>query len=211
MYAFKSTCYAEMKRSLINSIALEDEDSWKILLQEQLFLNHILPEMDLQSILSAADTVLNNCITDENYLHKTQSLFNCDKLMKGVLYSTLHKINRLFKCKRKSGENYKILGSKQLLSEVNAEMFICSAEIDDVYSSFNRILLEKQDRITCNVDNEKLNLFLNVLKQLPVLHLSKSVQDVLLLYLVILLRDCRNILENEEGTRNLEHVVTGEI
>lgn len=206
MHTFKASICTETKQSFIKDDALQPEETWKALLQDPFFLNNVLPEMDHQSILSAAHFVFKTCLADNINLAQSQSLINCAILIRGVLYYTLLKISKLFKHKHKSDDKTFV---KELFSKIDADLFICGNEITEVHKIFIQKLKLDWDKESYKLDAEKLDLYLNVIKQLPILHMPAAVQDVLLLFLVALLYDCKGVLQKHPTEEKLELIVSG--
>lgn len=206
MHTFNATCYAEIKRSFIKDVTLEAEEDWKNLLQESFFVNHILPDMEHQNILSAADFIFKACVADESYLIKNQSLITCHVLMRSVLYCAIHKMSKLFKQKQKCGEG---VFCKKLFKKIDASLLINGNEIKEVPDDFAENL--KQNWITTanKIDFEKLDTCLKIIKQLPVFYLPAATQDILLLFLIALLHDCKSDSQNKLLEERLEPIITG--
>lgn len=207
MHVFNANCFGEMKRSFTDSVVSETHATWLVLFQEPFVLKHLLPEMNHETILSAADSVLKSCSADGNYLMRKDSLVNCGSLMRAAVYGILRKINVLFK--KKGGDAGMFFG-RELFRQINVAEFVADEELKELPLSFNQ-LLQQNWTTNCKVDAEKLNAYLNILKQLPVVHLSNNVHDAVTLYLIALLFDCQNGFKDGETKANLECVVNGEI
>lgn len=208
-HTFRATCYTEIKQSFIKDDTLTAEESWKALLQEPFFLNNILPEMDHQSILSAAEFIFKTCLAEENNLAQNQSLINCDMLTRGVLYHTLQKISKLFKQKQKYSEKSNVIFVKEVFTKIDADLFICGNEMSEVHENFISNLELDWDTTTYKLDAGKLDLYLNLIKQMPVLHMPAAVQEVLLVFLVALLHDCNDVIQKQHIGENVELTVCG--
>lgn len=209
-FTFKAAYYIDIKQSFIKDLVLETEDIWKVLLQEPLFLNDVLPEMDSQSLLLAADYVLNVYLANDDLL-MNESLINCDVLTKSVLYCIIRKISKHFKQKQKSKENDKNIVCKQLFSVIDADLFVSGEELNQVYNVFIKHFQSNNQQTASILDLEKLILCINIIKKLPVLHMPKPIRDVLLLFLIAVLHDSKNESQNEILHENLEHVIVGKM
>lgn len=206
MHTFKGTIYTETKQSFVKDDALQAEETWKVLLQEPFFLNNVLPEMDHQSILSAAHFVFKRCLADTKDLAQDKSLINCAILIRGVLYYTLLKISKLFKHKHKSDDKIFV---KEVFSKIDADLFISGNKTTEAHKIFIQKLKLDWDKTNYKLDAEKLDLYFSIIKQLPILHMPTAVQDVLLLFLVALLYDCKDVLQKHPSEENLELIVSG--
>lgn len=211
MHTFKATYYTETKLSFIKDDTLEAEDSWKALLQEPFFLNHILPEMNHQTILSAANFVFKKYCFHSNDLAQNQILIDCDILMRSVLYCTLHKICKLFKCKQKFVEKSRIVLTKELFSIIDVDLFIHGYEIKEVHEKFVENL-ECDWNIRINkIDAVKLDIYLGLIRQLPILHMPATIQDIVLVFVITVLHDCKHDIQNQSVKEHLEIIGTGKL
>lgn len=206
MHVFKEACYAEAKACVVQSVSGEIKEIWKAMLQDQFFLNHILKEMDLQTILFLGECVLKEALRDEGYLTNA-ALIDCDLLMKAVLYNVL-KIHKLFKQKRKMDDGVTKSFCCELFSRIDEGAFIYNGDLETATQAFNKLLLQEYN-VTYSINFEKLEGYLKVVKKIPVLSFADSHQKMVLFYLVALLQDCRSNSVKEELLVKIEHIITG--
>lgn len=170
--------------------------------------------MDGVSIIELAEAFLKDVQNLKDYTKlKNPYLSDCEKLTNGFLYVALKMIVKLFKQKRKLGNESTIQPCiVQAFSLINEETFFESDgigdSIDGILNIINQETTFSDIKSVLQINETKLCDYLKIISNIPVIYTNKDVQTVVLLFLFTLLIDI-NVYNIQCAKESCEQLITG--
>lgn len=208
---FEENCNDEMQNAVVNDVAHEIQEHWNEIVYEPFVLNNVISKMDGVSIIELAEAFLKDVQNAKDYTKlKNPYLSDCEKLTNGFLYVALKMIVKLFKQKRKHGnENIIQPCIVQAFSQINEETFFNGDDITDIIEGILNITNQEETfNSVLQINETKLGDYLKIISNIPVIYTNKEVQTVVLLFLFALLIDI-NVNNIQSAKDACEQLIIG--
>lgn len=215
MLLFEENCSDEMQNPVVQDVAHEIHEHWNEIVYEPFVLNNVISKMDAVSIVELAEAFLNDVQNLKDYTKlKNPHLSDCQKLTNGFLYVALKMIAKLFKQKRKHGnENIVQPFVVQALSQLNEETFFKTDSIVDTINGILNIINQEETlndiKFALQINEAKLCDCLKIISNIPVIYANKEVQTVVLLFLFALQMDINVTNQHSHAKEMCEQLIIG--
>ncbi|KAF7281180.1 hypothetical protein GWI33_005050 [Rhynchophorus ferrugineus] len=191
MLLFDESITEDITLNIVKTLQEHLEDTWKDLLSDKFCVCYIVPKMDVISLTSLSEHLI-----EDNSLQDVHHIKDSPTLMNSMLYVIMSKLSKLFKTKRKHGEDSNKGISSKVFSLVPNEVFFnCteSYDLSDVIAAIKEMNKENEKSL-CDFGNkeEKALLYLKNIRRIPVICSSVDIQKMVLLYLYYLHGDIRD-------------------
>ncbi|XP_065162235.1 uncharacterized protein [Atheta coriaria] len=177
------------------------EEYYEYLLSNEFAAHAILNRMDAKSLVSIADCVLKDATQNTAILKR---VIESRHFVSALIYSMLRKMNKIFKkeakqlnCEFISCALFTHFGENLLQEEINVE----DMHLKDFFENANEA--------SNNIDADKFAGYFTLIKQLPIVFIDKSIQNVLFYYLLGVFLDIKSTKQNGDAVNDLEQILLG--
>lgn len=177
------------------------EEYYEYLLSNEFAAHAILNRMDAKSLVSIADCVLKDATQNTAILKR---VIESRHFVSALIYSILRKMNKIFKkeakqlnCEFISCALFAHFGENTLQEEINME----DMQLTDFFENTNEA--------NKNIDLDKFAGYFTLIKQLPIVFIDKSIQNVLFYYLLGVFLDIKSTKQNGDAVNDLEQILLG--
>ncbi|KAJ3662927.1 hypothetical protein Zmor_007241 [Zophobas morio] len=181
---------APIIRTLSTSFDAESVD----IFSDRFVVNTVLDKMPTSNIISLAEILVKDLVEGNTKVLDEPHINDSQLITQGILCVIFTKINKLLKQKRKHDDTSvrKALCSKAM-SLLPTDMFLCG-RIEEVLGSVSEILVSEShhQNIDLKMQEEKLELYLELLTKIPLIFCSESTQKLTVLLLMALHKDSQN-------------------
>lgn len=210
MLLFEKTLNKDDFNSVLNEMSLNLHENYELLISEPFGIYEMLPKLSEDHATTVAEVLLQN-ITKTNNLCALNCIVDNKILVQALLHLCLTKIDKYLKQKKKNEEiDDGILVSTKIVSCVNRNH--CKNELKHMLSIFNEEFTKQSSFKCIKYKEEKLMIYLDVIKKLPVPCMPDITKTVLFVYLASVLFDLNmHNSTTEKLQENIESILIGEL
>lgn len=191
---FEKTCGSDSMDAVVREASQRINECWELFISEPFTLNTIVIKMDNRSLINLAEyflkDFLNKPTRDWNTI-KNSFLLDCQRFVLALVHVTLEKIKKSFRVTKVSGIKKKSCIARLFKHSSEDTFFGSSEDVKNLKKELMQIIDSREKLDNCELDGipvnaEKLQNFLEVLQNLPVIYCAREVQVAVLIFLIAL-------------------------